>query len=87
MPDKCVVFGCNNRPTKGKGISLHPILFDGTDETEKHKRRKKWVDFVKLKRAQWEPTKYSAVSSNHFLDEDYLVMFSDLDKIDFQRRL
>ena len=87
MPDKCVVLGCNNRPNKGKGISLHPIPFDGTGNTEKRKRRKKWVDFVKLKRARWEPAKYSAVCSKHFLDEDYSVMFSDLAKIDFQRRL
>ena len=72
---------------KQKGRSLHPIPFDDTDDTEKRKRRKKWVDFVKLKRARWEPTKYSAVCWKHFLDEDYSVMFSDLAKIDFQRRL
>ena len=41
----------------------------------------------RLKRARWEPTKYSAVCSKHFLDEDYSVMFSDLAKIDFHRRL
>ena len=87
MPDKCVVFRCNNRPNKEKGISFHPIPFDGTDDTEKRKRRKKWVDSVKLKRARWEPTKYSAVCSKHFLDEDYSIMFSDLAKINFQRRL
>ena len=69
--DKCVVFGCNNRPNKEKGISLHTIPFDGTDDMEKHKRRKKWVDFVKLKRAGWEATKHSAVRLKHFLDEDY----------------
>ena len=63
------------------------IPFDETDDTEKRKRRKKWVDFVKLKRALWEPMKYLAVCSKHFLDEDYSVMFSDLAKIDFQRRL
>ena len=40
-----------------------------------------------LKRVRWEPTKHSAVCSKHFLDEDYSVMFSDLAKIDFQRRL
>ena len=86
MPDKCVVFGCNNRPNKGKGISLHPIPFDGTDDTEKRKRRKKWVKRAR-KRARWEPTKYSAVCSKHFVDEDYSIMFSDLAKIYFQRRL
>ena len=84
MPDKCVVFGCNNRPSKGKGISLHPIPFDWTDDTEKRKRRKKWVDFVKLKRARWETTKYLAVCSKQFPDEEYSVMFSDLAKIDWK---
>ena len=39
------------------------------------------------KRARWEPAKYLAVSSKHFLDEDYSIMFSDLAKIYFQRRL
>ena len=39
MPDKCVVFGCNNRPNKEKGISLYPIFY-GTDDTEKRKKKK-----------------------------------------------
>ena len=51
MPDKCVIFGCNNQPSKTEGISLHPTPFEGADEPEKRKRRKKWVDFVKSKRA------------------------------------
>ena len=33
-------------------ISLHPIPFEGADEPEKRKRRKKRVDFVKSKRAR-----------------------------------
>ncbi|XP_015758116.1 PREDICTED: uncharacterized protein LOC107337475 isoform X2 [Acropora digitifera] len=45
MPDKCIVFGCDNRPSKTERISLHPIPFEGADEPEKRKRRKKWVDF------------------------------------------
>ena len=44
----------------------------------KCKRRKKAVNFVILKCAHWEPRKYSAMSSKHFLDEDYSVMFSCL---------
>ena len=87
MPDKCVIFGCNNRPSKADGISLHPIPFEGSDEPEKRKRRKKWVDFVKSKRALWEPTKYSAVCSTHFRDDDYEVMFPGLTNVNFQRRL
>ena len=80
MPDKCIVFGCNNRPSKTEGISLHPIAFEGADEPEKRKRRKKWLVFVKSKRAHWEPTKYSAVCTKHFRDDDYEVMFPGLTK-------
>ena len=87
MPDKCVVFGCNNRPSKTERISLHPIPFEGADEPEKRKRRKKWIDFVKSKRAHWEPTKYSAVCSKHFRDDDYEVMFPGLTNVHLQRRL
>ena len=87
MPDKCVIFGCNNRPSKTEGISLHPIPFEGADEPEKRKRRKKWVDFIKSKRAHWEPTKYSTVCSKHFRDDDYEVMFPGLTNDNFQRRL
>ena len=87
MPDKCVVFGCNNRPNKTERISLHPIPFEGADEPEKRKRRKKWIDFVKSKRAHWEPTKYSAVCSKHFRDDEYEVMFPGLTNFHLQRRL
>lgn len=87
MPDKCVVFGCNNKPSKAEGISLHPIPFEGADEPQKRKRRKQWVDFVKSKRAHWEPTKYSAVCSKHFREEDYEVMFPGLTNVNMQRRL
>ena len=67
MPDKCLVFGCNNRPSRTERISLHPISFEGADKPEKRKWQKKWVDFVKFKRAHWEPTKYSAVCSKHWV--------------------
>ena len=87
MPDKCVVFGCSNTPNKEKGIALHPIPFYGADDPEKKKRRKKWIDFVQLKCAHWEPTKYSAVCSNHFREEDFAVMFSALTNETLQRRL
>ena len=72
MPDKCVVFGCSNTPNKEKGIALHPIPIYGADDPEKKKRRKKWIDFVQLKRAHWEPTKYSAVCSNHLREKKTL---------------
>ena len=34
-------------------------------------RRKKWTDFVKLKRAQWTATASSAVCSCYFAPEDF----------------
>ena len=83
MPEKCVVFGCSNVRSKEKGILLHPIPFYGKSESEKQKRRKKWVDFVKSKRAHWEPTEHSAVCSEHFKEEDYTNRFAD----DLVRRL
>ena len=45
------------------------------DRGEAKKRRKKWVDFVKCKRAQWIDTQYSAVCSIHFKPEDFEVKF------------
>ena len=87
MPDKCVVFGCNNRPNKEKGISLIQLLLTGlmTRRSAKEERRSRLKRA--RKRARWEPTKYVAVCSKHFLDEDYSIMFSDLAKVYFQRRL
>ena len=83
MPEKCVVFGCSNVRNKEKGILLHPIPFFGKSESEKQKRRKKWVDFVKSKRAHWEPSEHSVVCSEHFKEEDYTNRFAD----DLVRRL
>ncbi|XP_044167842.1 THAP domain-containing protein 5-like [Acropora millepora] len=83
MPEKCVVFGCSNVRNKQKGIKLHPIPFYGKSDSEKQRRRKKWVDFVKLKRAHWEATEHSAVCSEHFKEEDFTNRFSE----DLDRRL
>lgn len=48
------------------GIALHTIPFYGDDRPESKKRRKRWVDFVKLKHAKWEPSKTSVICSKHF---------------------
>ena len=87
MPDKCVVFSCKNKPSKTEGVSLYPIPFEGANELQKRKRRKKWVAFVKSKRAHWKPTKYSALCSKHFRGDDYEVMFPGLTNVKYQRRL
>ena len=61
MPGRCVVGGCSNGNDPERNISLHKILCYGDDRTEAKARRKKWVDFVKLKRAKWKPTAASRV--------------------------
>ena len=68
MPERCVVFGCNNVRSKEKGILFHPISFYGKSESEKQKGWRKWIDFVKSKRVHLEHTEHSAVCSEHFTD-------------------
>lgn len=71
MPDRCVVAGCSNTPNAEKGIALHKIPFYGDERSEAKTRRKKWVDFVKLKRGKWNPSASSVVCSCHFAPEDF----------------
>ena len=77
MLTTCVAFGCNNVSNLEKGIALHIIPFFDNDRAEARKRRKKWVDFIKAKRAHWKPTKHSAVCSEHFKPEDFQRYFLD----------
>jgi hypothetical protein len=71
MPSRCVVFGCSNIPDPANGIVLHRIPFDGDLRPEAVKRRKRWVDFVKRRRAKWEPSSTSCVCSKHFKQDDF----------------
>ena len=71
MPSCCVVFGCSNIPDPANGIVLHRIPFDGDLRPEAVKRRKRWVDFVKRRRAKWEPSSTSCVCSKHFKQDDF----------------
>ena len=74
MPDRCVVFGCRNEngyDCKARGISLHKIPFFGDERPVAKRRRKLWVDFVRTKRAKWDPTKHSAICSQHFKSDDF----------------
>ena len=72
MPSRCVVYGCSNYPDAKNQIALHPIPFYGDLRPEAVKRRKRWVDFVKQKRAKWEPSKQSRVCSKHFKADDFV---------------
>ena len=68
MPDRCVVYGCSNVNNTENGISLHRIPF--LNEAKRWQGEKKWVDFVKSKRAKWNLTALSHVCSCHFAEED-----------------
>ena len=45
---------------------------------QKTKNMEKWVNFIKLKCAHWQPTKHSEVCAAHFTDENYTNLFADL---------
>ena len=79
MPKRCVVAGCDNVADKEKGISLHRIPYLQDERPEAKKRRKKWVDFVNLKRAKWTPTPHSVICSEHFKPEDFTRRFSHVE--------
>ena len=81
MPGRCVVGGCSAFPDVQKGLILHAIPFLDDERPEARKRRKKWVDFVKQKRAKWEPTRNSSICSKHFTEEDYVRHFTFVDEL------
>ena len=65
MPKRCIAAGCSNVRNLKEDISLHKLPFYNDDRTEAKKRRKKWVDFVRLKRAKWQPSQSSVLCSEH----------------------
>ena len=66
MPTRCVAAGCG----------MHFIPYYG-ERPEPKRRRKKWVDFLKQKRARWEPLKTSVLCSVHFQPEDFTAVLPD----------
>ena len=71
MPTIFVASGCSNQKDEAKGISLHVIPFFEDERPEANRRRTKWVDFVKQKRAKWQPSNHSTICSVHFKPEDH----------------
>lgn len=64
MVNRCVAAGCSNTPSER--ISLHKFPAD-------LKLREKWVKQVRRTRAQWTPTKYSVLCSEHFSEDSFEV--------------
>ena len=67
MPTRCIAAGCG----------MHFIPYYGDERPEPKRRRKKWVDFLKQKRARWEPSKTSVLCSVHFKPEDFTAVLPD----------
>ena len=82
MPDRCVVYGCNNTKDHEHGISIHKIPYFGDVRPEAKKRRKRWTDFVKQKRAKWSESKFSVICSEHFVPEDFQRQYSSIPGMD-----
>ena len=58
------------------GILLHKIPYDQDLRPEAIRRQKRWVDFVKRKRANWEPTNSSCMCSKHFAPDAFERMLN-----------
>ena len=71
MPERCVVYGCNNTASTIKGISLYRIPYFGDSRPIAKSRRQKWVSFIQRKRDKWQPSISSVVCSQHFTEESF----------------
>ena len=78
MPGHCVVGGCSNTASLENCIALHKIPLYGDTRREAKKRRKRWIDFVKMKRGKWEPSQGSVICSHHFHPTDFERRFNFL---------
>ena len=76
MPHRCVVGGCSEVRSLENGIALNTMPFYGDERPVAKKRRKRWIDFVRLKRAQWEPSKSSVICSKHFKPDDFVRKYT-----------
>ena len=66
MPERCVVYGCDNTANSKQGVSLYRIPYWDDSREIAVRRRKNWLDFIRRKRDRWEPSPGSVVCSDHF---------------------
>ena len=65
MPTTCVVYGCNNRHSKGCGISFYHFPPDV-------ERRRQWIAFVDRRNpdgTSWQPGDDDRLCSDHFISK------------------
>ena len=59
-----------------EGISLQRISFFGNENPQAKKRKKRWVDLVKLKGSNWEPSKILVMCMKHFKPEHFTTVYT-----------
>lgn len=69
---RCVVVNCGNFKDVSKNIFFYVISYFGDIRLEVEKRRRKWVEWVKFKRAKWEFLKYSYLCLVYFKEIDFI---------------
>ncbi|XP_031562294.1 THAP domain-containing protein 1-like isoform X2 [Actinia tenebrosa] len=79
MPNRCVVIGCSNIPDLEKGIALHAIPYWDDNRPIPQERRRKWIEFVQVERANWEASRWSVICSKHFTADDFQRRYSSLE--------
>ena len=62
--------------TLKKEFFLFTIPFFNDDRQEAKRRRRRWVNFVDVKRKNFAPSKGSSICSKHFRPEDLTVRFA-----------
>ena len=73
MPARCILPTCGNTPDKERCIALHKVPFYNDERPQAQKRRKRWVDFIKSKRADhWQLSKDTAICSVHFSPDSFI---------------
>lgn len=64
MPAFCAVQNCGDKYGHADNISFHKFPF------KRQELMKKWLDFAQ-RGPDWQPSKWSAICSRHFRDEDF----------------
>lgn len=85
MPERCVVYGCNNTASTTKGIYLYRIPYFDDTRSEAKSRRKKWVSFIQRKRDKWQPSVSSVVCSQHFTEDCFEYGSDTVEKYKFPK--
>ena len=88
MPKRCVAAGYSNVTNLKEGISLYKLPFYVDDRPEAKRRKKKWVDLVRLKGMKSQPSQSSVLFSEHFRHEDFVrsANLGDVKKLDIGKR-